>query len=119
MSRAGRRVVSWLPRVLGIAFAIFISMFALDVFSEGTGFWRTAFALIIHLIPAAIVVVALAVGWRREWAGAILFGVLGMFYLVTTLQHPDWILVISGPLFLIALLFLMSWLANSRLRAGH
>jgi hypothetical protein len=35
MSVYSRRVLLWAPRTLVIAFALFLSMFALDVFSEG------------------------------------------------------------------------------------
>jgi len=117
MSLYSRRVLLWAPRALGIAFALFISMFALDVFSENYGFWNTLLALAIHLIPTAIVVVVLVLAWRWEWIGALLFAAVGMFYLVTTLRHPDWILTISGPLFLIAALFLISWLKRAELHA--
>jgi hypothetical protein len=34
-----RRLLFWSPRVLCVAFAIFLSLFALDVFSEGLGVW--------------------------------------------------------------------------------
>ena len=41
-------------------------------------------AFLIHLIPTGIVLVALAVSWRWEWVGGILFIALGMAYLVTS-----------------------------------
>ena len=108
MSAPGRRIVFWLPRVVGIAFALFVSLFALDVFSEQSGFWNTTLALMMHLIPSALVVAALVLAWRWEWIGAVLFAFLGVSYTLTARDHPDWILLISGPLFLIALLFLMN-----------
>jgi len=119
VSPAGRRIVFWLPRVLAIAFALFVSLFALDVFSEQSGFWNTALALIMHLVPTALVVAALVFAWRWEWIGAVLFGGLGFLYALTARDHPDWILLISGPLFVIALLFLMNWVKRSELRSGH
>jgi hypothetical protein len=119
MSAAGKRIVFWLPRTLGIAFAVFISTFALDVFSEASGFWKTMAALVMHLIPTALIAGALVFAWRWEWIGAVLFGGFGLFYAVIALGHPSWILVISGPLFLIALLFLMSWLKRAEPRTRH
>jgi hypothetical protein len=119
MSAAVRRIVFWSPRILGIVFAIFISLFALDVFSEESGFWNSALAFIMHMIPSALVVVALVFAWKWEWIGAILFGGLGLAYALTARSHPDWILLISGPLFVIALLFLMNWLKRAELRTGH
>ena len=109
------RILLWAPRALGIVFALFLSIFALDVFDEGYGFWNTLLALAMHLIPTAIVVVVLVLSWRWEWIGAVLFAAAGTLYMANSLRHPDWILLISGPLFLIAALFLVSWLKRSEL----
>jgi hypothetical protein len=74
----------WTPRILCLAFALFVSTFALDVFAEGNGFWKTALALLVHLIPTGIILVVLAVSWRWQWMGAIFFPALGLWYLLTT-----------------------------------
>jgi hypothetical protein len=113
-----RRALFWAPRALGIAYAVFLSLLALDVFGEGYGFWNTLLALIIHLIPTAIIVAVLVLAWRWEWIGAVLFAAAGTFYLATNLRHPNWIVVISGPLFAIAALFLIGWLKRAELHAG-
>ena len=64
----------------------------------------------LHLTPPGVVLVVLAVSWRWEWIGAILFFGLGLCYGLTNLRHPSWILTISGPLLLVGSLFLVSWL---------
>lgn len=84
MKNLTKRSLFWTPRILGVVFALFISLFALDVFSEGNGFWRTAIALALHLIPTFVILAALAVAWRREWVGATFFPGLGVLYLVMT-----------------------------------
>lgn len=117
MSGYSRHILFWAPRAICIAFALFLSMFALDVFGEGQGFWNTLLALAMHLIPTAIVVAVLVLAWRWEWIGAVLFAAVGIFYLAITLRHPDWILMVSGPLFLIAVLFLVSWLKRAELHS--
>ena len=61
----------WTPRVLCLLFAVFLSLFALDVFNEGYGFWKTILALFMHLVPTSIVLAVLAISWRWEWAGAL------------------------------------------------
>jgi hypothetical protein len=106
-----KRLLFWTPRVLCIVFAIFISLFALDVFSEGYSFWKTILALMIHLIPTVVIVAVLAVSWRWEWIGGILFIFFGAFYIVSFWGRFPWVtyLVISGPLFLIGVLFLINW----------
>ena len=35
------QLLHWTPRILGILFAGFLGLFALDVFNEGHTFWRT------------------------------------------------------------------------------
>jgi hypothetical protein len=112
-----KRLLFWSPRVLCIAFALFLSLFALDVFNEGLGLWKTILALLIHLIPTAFIVVVLVVSWRWEWVGGILYVVLGMHYLIQARHHPDWVLIISGPLFLVGALFLLNWWKRAEIRA--
>jgi hypothetical protein len=108
----------WTPRLLGILFAIFISLFALDVFGEGYSFWDTVLALLIHLTPTGIILLVLALSWRWEWIGGILFTGLGLLYLylVASQGRPwSWVLVISGPLFLVGVFFLLNWLYRAEL----
>ena len=96
--------------ILGILFAVFVSLFALDVFDVGYSFWETVFALGMHLIPTGILLVALILSWRWEWLGGILFLALGMLYLVAARgQHWSAYVAIAGPLFLESVLFLLSW----------
>ena len=103
-------------------FAGFISLFALDVFGEGYGFWQTVLALLMHLIPTFILVAVLVVSWRREWIGGILFIVLGVLYLVWAWGKPFGVwyvyLMMAGPLVLIGALFLLNWRYRAELRAN-
>ena len=115
-----KQVLYWTPRVLGICFAGFVSIFALDVFSEGYTFWETIGALLMHLVPTYIVVVALLLAWRWEWIGALLFIGLSVFYIVWVWGRFPWVtyLVISGPLFVTGVLFLLNWVFRKRLRGA-
>jgi hypothetical protein len=87
MSRVTARLLYWSPRILSIAFAIFLSLFALDVFNEVHGFWRIVLAFSIHLIPALVIVAALIVAWRWEWIGTGLFALLAVYYAVHVVQE--------------------------------
>jgi hypothetical protein len=111
LSENARRWLFWTPRVLGILFAVFVSLFALDVFGAGYGFWETVWALLMHLIPTAILLIVLAMAWRWEWIGGILFIALGVLYMVMSWGRADWSasLILSGPLFIVGILFLASW----------
>jgi len=104
-------VLFWTPRVLCLLFAAFISMFALDVFEESVGFWHTALALMIHLIPTAILLTVLALSWRWEWVGAVAFCALGIYYLVSAWGRFPWstLALIAGPLLVAGILFAVGW----------
>ena len=107
-----KKFLLWAPRLLAIAFALFLALFALDVFGEGYTGQRLLLALVMHLKWPAMVLAVLALGWRWEWVGTLLFAALGAYYWVQMAKHPSWIVVISGPMFLIAALFLVSWVAR-------
>jgi len=94
------------------------SVFALDVFDGHHGFWQTAFALAMHLIPTAIVLLFLLLAWRWEWTGAVFFTALAVLYLVAFPGRVHWsaYALISGPLFLLGMLFLLNWVFRAELR---
>ena len=117
MKRPVKRLLFWAPRILSILFAAFTSLFALDVFGEGYGFWETILALLMHLIPTGIIVVVLVISWRWEWVGGVLFTVLGALYLVMA-WGKGFVNLMSGPLFLVGVLFLINWLYRAGPRAS-
>ncbi|MGA2274240.1 MAG: hypothetical protein ABSH00_11845 [Bryobacteraceae bacterium] len=125
MSNISKRTLFWAPRALSILFIAFISMFALDVFGENLGFWRTLLALTIHMIPSLVLLGALAVAWRWEWIGAVIYTAAGALYVITLLPRglvPAsikllWIATIALPAFVIGALFLANWLKHDQIRA--
>jgi hypothetical protein len=121
MTKPVKRLLFWTPRILCILLAVFVSLFSFDVFGEGYSFWKTILALLMHLIPTGIILIVLAVSWRWEWVGAIIFSVLGVLYIVMFWGRFKWhvyLLTISGPLFLVGFLFLINWLYRKQIRAG-
>ena len=127
MTQLSKRALFWTPRVLSIVFIAFLSLFALDVFDGRFGFWQTALALTMHLIPSFVLIAALVLAWRWEWIGAALYGAAGLLYVgwVVSMSRPvppairlNWILTIAGPAFVIAGLFLANWLKRGDLRAA-
>lgn len=125
MTMLSRQSLLWAPRILSIAFVGFLSLFALDVFGEGHGFWKTAVALTMHLIPSLILLIGLVLSWRREWVGAALYGAAGMLYVTWAATRPIpptvkliWILTIGGPAFVVAALFLANWLRRGEIHAS-
>ena len=126
MTQLSKRALFWTPRALSIVFIAFLSLFALDVFGEHLGRWRTVLALTMHLVPSLVLIAALVLAWRWEWIGAALYAAAGSLYVwwVVSMSRPVpsamrlmWILTIAGPAFVIAGLFLANWLKRGDLRA--
>ncbi|MBM2817218.1 MAG: hypothetical protein HW421_3980 [Ignavibacteria bacterium] len=105
------KFIYWSPRVLCIITILFLSLFALDVFQEHHGFFHIILALLIHLIPSLLILVILIISWQREWIGGFLFNILGILYIVSAWGNfPISVyFLISGPLFLTGILFLINW----------
>ena len=98
----------WAPRIAGAATVLFVAMFALDAFAGGD--WRRQIpAFIAHLIPALTLLLVVLIAWYRPLFGAVAFFTLAGVYAITT-RRADWILAISGPLSVAAILYLASWL---------
>jgi hypothetical protein len=123
MNTFWKRVLFWAPRGIAILFAVFLSMFALDVFQESRGFWGTLAALGMHLVPVGVYLIILLLAWRWEWVGAVFFAGLAVLY-IARLPHQlptgvrnNWISVIAGPLLVIAALFLLGWWKRGEIRA--
>lgn len=69
---------------------------------------------------ASISLITLAVAWHWEWVGGILFAALGIFYIISMWGRFPWsvYLVIAGPAFLLAALFLVNWFYREQIRAS-
>lgn len=113
-------ILRWVPRVLGVAFALFLAIFALDVFEEGLGIGGTIVALLIHLIPTWLVLAAVAIAWKHEVAGAVaFFGLAAAYVAMAGSRFPvSTILLIAGPPVAIGVLFLISGRSNLARQVG-
>ncbi len=107
-----KQLLYWSPRILGIMFALFISLFALDVFSEGEPVFKAVAGFLIHLIPTYLIIIALILAWKWERSGGIVFIGLGLVYIVMAWGRENIyaFLFISGPLIIVGILFLLNWL---------
>jgi len=118
MKLSAAKSLYWAPRILCMLFIPFLMLFSLDVFDEASGFKEVLIGLLMHNIPVFILIIILGVSWRYEWVGAVLFNALGFFYIWWAWGKFDIYayLFISGPLFLIGLLFLTGWIKRSDIR---
>ena len=110
----------WSPRVLGILVCLFLSMFALDAFEGGKTFLQGLRDFLIHLSPMLILLGVVVLSWRWEWIGGAVFSVLALayaYFAAILRHHPDWILPIAGPLLLVGVLFLLSWMRRDKARS--
>lgn len=104
------RLLMWAPRILGIGMALFLALFALDALGPG----KPWLGFVIHLLPTFVVLAVVAASWHRGWIGGIAFIALAVFYATQVPDRPDWILVIAGPLVVVGILFLWSWVHLAR-----
>jgi len=104
MSPRRPSLLFWAPRLSGIAVSLFLALFALDAF-DGRPLAETIPAFVMHLLPAGVVAAVVTAAWRRPWVGAAGFAALATAYAAWVPHRPDWILVISGPLAVTAVLF--------------
>jgi hypothetical protein len=100
----------WTPRILTTIFILFISLFALDVFSE-YAFPEVLVALFMHLIPSYILAGLLWLAWKKELYGGIGFIFLSIVFTIFFKTYQDLItfLLISFPALVIGVLFLVGW----------
>jgi hypothetical protein len=70
--------IRWAARILGILAIAFISLFALDVFSEGVGLGQKIVAFLLHMIPSFVLIIVLIIGWKHELVGGVLMTVVGL-----------------------------------------
>jgi len=121
MGKKINKYLYWIPRILSILFILFLTMLSLDVFSPDLGFWEIVLGLFMHNIPTFILIAVLIISWKYEIVGGIVFILAGLFYIIMLLmnQQLEWnmffgSLIISGPAFLIGILFLIGWVKKRR-----
>lgn len=116
MSGKWKRILFLTPRVLCLLFCIFISLFALDVFSEGHELGEMILGFVIHLIPTFIILLILILTWRRDILAGILFISVSILFHISS-SGEGWI--ISLLLILIGILYLASWFYSGKLMKNN
>ena len=102
------KIIYWTPRILGILYILFISMFALDVFDGKSSLLMQVAGLLIHLLPSYILILALLVAWKKELPGGILFILLGLA-LMFIFRLPSFLykLIMAAPVLIAGILFII------------
>lgn len=109
MSKMSGRLLLWSPRILGILVCLFLSLFAFDALGGGKTFTQALIDFAIHVAPMLLLLAVVAVSWRWQWVGAVVFTGLAVSYAYFARNHVSWIAVIAGPLLAVGVLFFWSW----------
>lgn len=107
------KIIYRAPRIAGVVIVVFVGLFSLDVFEEGYSLWEMLGGFIMHSLPAIAMAVTLALAWRRPWIGFLAFAAAALFFMRFVLGSPlesaGNVLLFSGPMAVIAMLFWANW----------
>ena len=112
MNASTEQLRRWIPRILALILAAFLGLFSMDVFSEGYSPLEAAGAFLVHSIPSLLILVGLAIAWRHERAGGLLFLALGAVAVFRFRGLPAFVIV-ALPAFLVGILFLLASTAST------
>lgn len=115
MSQRSSRWQLWAPRIFAIVLCVFLSAFALDAFQPGRPLGESVRDFAAHLVPTMVLAGVVALSWRWEWVGALVFTGLALTYAYVSRDRPSWVLAVALPLLAVGLLYGWSW----RHRSGH
>jgi hypothetical protein len=121
------RFFQWLPRIICMLSLVFISLFALDAFSNKLTIEEQLGDFLIHLIPSFILLAILIIAWKREYIGGILFTIIGLvltpfiFTLNYNRNHSlstsfGIVLAITFPIIIVGILFIISHFVKKKSR---
>jgi len=110
----------WLPAGLGILYILFISMFALDAFSVDASLIEKIGGFLIHLAPSFVLLIILAISWKKPAAGGALFILLSAVFTLFFRTYESLVnfLIVSFPLAVIGLLFITYHAVENKKKAG-
>lgn len=99
----------WIPRILIMLFIAFVALFSLDVFEGEASIWYKLLGLLIHNVPALLLLLTLLLTWRRPLIGGIVFAVLMVLLTVLWQTYEAWetFLFFTVPMLVVAVLFLL------------
>lgn len=104
-----RKILYWASRTLAILAILFMMMFSLDCFDSKWEMKDQLVCLLMHNIPAFIILLVLAIAWRWELAGGILFllaSLVGIIYF-RGLSGNSGVLIIMLPFTITGVLFIL------------
>lgn len=112
MKSSTKEIIIWTPRVICIAAAMFMFLFAFNVFNQHDEFNTAAFAFLSKLLPVFIIIFLLIISMRWALVGAIVFNLAGFSYIIYNWGKFSFIsyLGVTVPIFVVGVFFLFNWL---------
>ena len=109
MSANKTRKFIWIPRILGIAFALFLMLFSFDVFENGVSLEALG-GFMIHSLPSFLLLIFITLSWKTPAATGVLFFLAALFFLAFFRTYDEWtsFLIISVLPAVIGLLFFIA-----------
>lgn len=110
-----------MPRILSILFVLFLMLFSLDVFDSSASAGDIAIGLLVHNLPALLLLVAAIISWKYEIVGGVVFVLAGIAYIVLMMMSGSssgnqWLpaLIIALPALVIGVLFISNWVKKKK-----
>lgn len=103
------RLLYWIPRIFTILAIIFMMMFSLDMVGGNEELGKKLLGLLIHNIPALILIAVLIIAWKWEIAGGVLFIIafIGMAIFFNSFSGNPGSIVVIAPFLITGILFLL------------
>jgi len=115
------KFVYWTPRIISILYICFLAIFSFDVIEPGVSIGQIVLGMLIHNIPSFVLTAVLAVSWKREIVGGIVFTVVGSLFLARAVaavvmngfgeiaEALAGSLLLAAPALLAGILFIINW----------
>lgn len=119
MTDQTRHILFWSPRVLSLFVVWLAAKNFADWVSPNKGFGDNVLSVLVHLIPALLVLGIVALSWRREWIAGTFFVLLGLLraakdVVIGSTSHL-WLAAFGV---LLGLLFVLNWKYRAEARGG-
>lgn len=103
-----KKLIYWTPRIVGLLFVGFLSLFSFDVFGNYHGL-SLLIAFLMHMLPSFVLLLIAITAWKYGLVGAVSFIAFATLYALEVPNHPEWIIIISGPAFIVGVLYFWDW----------
>lgn len=115
-SKSRANLYIWSARILAIAYALFQSLFGLDVFTGEAGLFQELLAFLIHIIPSLVIYLIVALFWRRPEICAYCFFAMSILFTLVFRTYYDVLLfaILTLPIALIGLFYLGAYLSKKQ-----